>query len=51
MLGAGFYVGGCGKADLSFHSMGALSRDPGSDMLWNDPDGDGWGLSWVRVGG
>ena len=26
-----------------------LYRDPGSDTLWEDEDGDGWGLIWRRA--
>jgi len=24
-------------------------HDAGSDTIWEDPDGDGWGLNWVRA--
>ncbi len=51
MLWADFTTGGCGSVDIGPHTMGALYLDPGSDTLWLDPDGDGWGLTWWRVGG
>jgi hypothetical protein len=37
----------CGRSRLA-RSM-SLYHDPGSDTLWEDEDGDGWGLTWHRA--
>ncbi|HEX6128429.1 MAG TPA: hypothetical protein VF071_05330 [Candidatus Limnocylindria bacterium] len=52
ILSVDFTTGGCGSVDIGFHSAGAFYWDPGSDTLWSsDPDGDGYGIHWWRVGG
>lgn len=56
--GTGYYDGGqlwpvfsksgCGAFGQGGYAGAALYHDPGSDTLWEDPDGDGWGLVWYR---
>lgn len=44
--------GGCGSVPIAGYSEGAFYWDPGSDTLWShDPEGDGYGLHWWRIGG
>jgi hypothetical protein len=45
-----FYGGGCGSHRVGPFGMGSLYWDPGSDTLWHDPDGDGYGVHYWRVG-
>ena len=40
---------GCGRVGAGGFVGADLYHDPGSDMLWEDPDGDGWGIIWYRV--
>jgi len=40
---------GCGTFGMGGYGGDALYHDPGSDTLWEDPDGDGWGYVWHRV--
>lgn len=42
---------GCGTFGMGGYSGDALYHDPGSDTLWEDPDGDGWGYIWYRAPG
>ncbi len=45
-----FLRGGCGSLQFEAPwSIGSLYWDEGSDQLWNDPDGDGWGYHFWRV--
>lgn len=37
---------GCGRFGSGGYASGALYYDSGSDTIWEDPDGDGWGLVW-----
>lgn len=37
-------------AEGEFATHPQLYHDPGSDTLWSDDDGDGWGLIFERVG-
>ena len=39
---------GCGRYQQGASVTFQLYHDPGSDTLWEDEDGDGWGLIWVR---
>ena len=57
-VGTGYYDGGNLVVDLAKTGCGTyqkgatvtfgLYHDPGSDTLWQDEDGDGWGLVWYR---
>lgn len=38
----------CGVLPLGVDGHYELYRDPDSDTLWEDPDGDDWGLIWDR---
>ncbi len=40
---------GCGRVGAGGFVGADLYHDPGSDTLWEDPDGDGWGIVWYRV--
>jgi len=40
---------GCDSFGAAGDGRLQLYRDPGSDTLWEDEDGDGWGLIWHRV--
>ena len=48
-LNIGFRLAGCGTLEKDNSYTIGLYWDPGSDTMWNDPDGDGWGLTWRRV--
>jgi hypothetical protein len=39
---------GCGVAQMNSEVVFQLYHDLGSDTLWEDEDGDGWGLMWFR---
>lgn len=39
---------GCGINQLRSDVVFQLYHDPGSDTLWEDEDGDGWGYIWYR---
>ena len=39
---------GCGRTQLGSEVVFQLYHDPGSDTLWEDEDGDGWGVIWYR---
>lgn len=39
----------CGDITLAEDATLDFYRDFGSDTIWLDPDGDGWGLNWSRV--
>ena len=57
--GAGFYDDiflwvnlsktGCGVYQMGNPVSFQLYHDPGSDTLWEDEDGDGWGYVWYRT--
>jgi len=40
---------GCGIAASGGGFTIDYYYDAGSDTIWEDPDGDGWGLNWVRA--
>jgi hypothetical protein len=43
-----FYKSGCGAFGMGGYTI-QLYHDPGSDTVWEDPDGDGWGVTWYRA--
>jgi hypothetical protein len=44
-----FQQADCGGVGLGDDQTVWLYHDPGSDTLWLDDDGDGWGLIWHRT--
>jgi hypothetical protein len=40
---------GCGTFGMGGYGGIQLYHDPGSDTIWEDEDGDGWGLIWYRA--
>jgi hypothetical protein len=40
---------GCGTFQAGGSVELGLYHDPGSDTLWEDGDGDGWGIIWQRT--
>ena len=44
-----FSLGGCGRFRPAVFTI-QLYHDPGSDTLWEDEDGDGFGYIWYRAG-
>lgn len=47
-LWANFSKSGCGQFGQGGYSI-QIYRDPGSDMLWEDSDGDNYGTVWSRA--
>ena len=43
-----FTKSGCGTFGQGGYAV-QLYHDPGSDTIWEDPDGDGWGYVWHRA--
>ena len=43
-----FTKSGCGTFGMGGYEA-QLYHDPGSDTIWEDPDGDGWGTNWHRA--
>ena len=39
---------GCGRTQMGAAVEFQFYHDPGSDTLWEDEDGDGWGYIWYR---
>ena len=39
---------GCGRTNAKLDIAFQLYYDPGSDTIWEDEDGDGWGIIWHR---
>lgn len=39
---------GCGRTHMGAEVEFQFYHDPGSDTLWEDEDGDGWGYIWYR---
>lgn len=48
-LSTTFPTDGCRSIGIGKDGELQLYRDAGSDTLWADEDGDGWGLIWYRV--
>lgn len=44
-----FTKSGCGSFGQGGYGGVQLYHDPGSDTLWEDEDGDGWGYIWYRL--
>jgi hypothetical protein len=44
-----FTKSGCGSFGMGGYGGVQLYYDPGSDTIWQDEDGDGWGLIWYRT--
>jgi hypothetical protein len=44
-----FSKSGCGTFGMGGYGGVQLYHDPGSDTIWSDPDGDGWGNMWFRT--
>ena len=44
-----FTKSGCGAFGKGGYGGIQLYHDPGSDTLWEDEDGDGWGIVWNRA--
>jgi len=44
-----FMKSGCGSFGQGGYGAAQLYHDPGSDTLWEDEDGDGWGIVWYRL--
>ena len=44
-----FFKSGCGAFGMGGYGGVQLYHDPGSDTIWEDEDGDGYGLIWNRV--
>jgi hypothetical protein len=44
-----FTKSGCGTFGMGGYGGVQLYHDPGSDTIWEDEDGDGYGLIWYRV--
>jgi hypothetical protein len=44
-----FAKSGCGTVGMGGYGGIQLYHDPGSDSLWEDEDGDGWGYTWHRA--
>jgi hypothetical protein len=43
-----FGKSGCGRFGMGGYGT-QLYHDPGSDTIWEDADGDGWGTVWYRA--
>jgi hypothetical protein len=44
-----FTKSGCGTFGDGGYGGVQLSTDVGSDTMWEDEDGDGWGITWYRA--
>jgi hypothetical protein len=44
-----FHKSGCGAFGMGGYGGVQLYHDPGSDTIWEDEDGDGYGWIWYRV--
>jgi len=44
-----FATSGCGTFGNGGYGGVQLYHDPGSDTMWEDEDGDGWGITWYRA--
>jgi len=44
-----FEKSGCGVTFKGGYGGVQLYHDAGSDTVWEDPDGDGWGVVWYRL--
>lgn len=44
-----FSKSGCGNVATGGYGGVQLYHDAGSDTIWDDADGDGWGYIWYRM--